>query len=146
MGTVTSYDMAGIQSALGGSNPISLSEYYRGGPYVPTSRTVTTRDPTSGEYYNAANWFWRNYIGVGSNVYWNGAGGFFVTPTAPVGATSLVYNGWTYYRGSLRSSDPSYGIYLYGVYRDQSSTVSINTGVPSSGTIAISQLYGAQNP
>ena len=36
-----------IQTEFGGSNPISLNEYYRGGAYVPNS-TTTVSIPTSG--------------------------------------------------------------------------------------------------
>jgi hypothetical protein len=36
----------------------------------------------------------------------------------------------------------------FGIYKITTTggTVSINTGVPSSGQISISQLYGAENP
>jgi hypothetical protein len=43
-GTLTLND---IQNEFGGSNPIGLSEYYRGGTYVPNS-PLTTTIPTSG--------------------------------------------------------------------------------------------------
>lgn len=47
-----------IQSQFGGSNPISLSEYYRGGSYV-TNAPVNNEIPTSGEnsldkFYNSS--------------------------------------------------------------------------------------------
>lgn len=37
-----------IQGEFGGSNPISLSEYYRGGNYVTNGSTSTSSIPTSG--------------------------------------------------------------------------------------------------
>ena len=48
-----------IQTEYGGSSPISLSEYYRGGVYVPSSSTTTTI-PTSGaisvsNFYGTSN-------------------------------------------------------------------------------------------
>lgn len=48
-----------IQTEYGGSNPISLSEYYRGGTYVPNSTTTATI-PTSGaisvsNFYSTSN-------------------------------------------------------------------------------------------
>ena len=66
MGTVASYDMASIQSALGGSNPISLSEYYRGGSYVPATVSGAVREPASGEYNIVSNpgYSW-NYTAYG---------------------------------------------------------------------------------
>ena len=39
--------LANLQAEFGGSNPISLSEYYRGGAYVPNS-SFTSSVPTSG--------------------------------------------------------------------------------------------------
>ena len=40
--------LAQVQSEFGGSNPISMSEYYRGGSYVP-SHGGTTGIPSSGQ-------------------------------------------------------------------------------------------------
>jgi hypothetical protein len=151
MGTVTAYNMANIQSALGGSNPISLSEYYRGGPYVPTTRSSVVREPTSGDYYTWPNnpYTWWEALVLGSPLYsqarWFGTSFNSTSSTT----TSISSGGYTYYRGSYRRSlSDSYGntYYLYGLYRESGSTISINTSVPSSGTISISQLYGAANP
>tara|TARA_R110000868_G_scaffold107277_3_gene293527 strand:- start:54 stop:1052 length:999 start_codon:yes stop_codon:yes gene_type:complete len=55
-GTIT---FAQIQAEFGGSNPISLSEYYRGGSYVPNT-TVNSSIPTSGtitmsNFYSGSN-------------------------------------------------------------------------------------------
>lgn len=44
-GTITLLD---IQNEFGGSNPIGLSEYYRGGTYVPDNNSANTGIPTSG--------------------------------------------------------------------------------------------------
>lgn len=51
--------LSDIQAEFGGSNPISLSEYYRGGSYVPDTPT-NSGVPTSGQislsdFYGAAN-------------------------------------------------------------------------------------------
>jgi hypothetical protein len=151
MGTVTAYNMASIQSALGGSNPISLSEYYRGGPYVPTTASSVVRTPASGDYYDiySANYYYWNgpnpaYAGTGG-IGWNGV---FITSIAS-GVTSYTSGSTTYYRGSFRQI--FYGCcspdtWFWGVYTIGNVSVSINTSVPSSGTISISQLYGARNP
>jgi hypothetical protein len=153
MGTVTQYNMANIQTALGGTNPISLDEYYRGGPFVPTSRTVTVREPSSGDFYNRTSsplYYWNDgvtYSGtvLGFGIYWNGTflGNFSGS------ATSITISGFTYFRGTFFARVATgYGFYddFYGIYRTSTSTVSINTGVPSSGQISISQLFGAENP
>jgi hypothetical protein len=148
MGTVTSRDLANVQAALGGSNPISLNEYYRGGAYVPTTRTVSGREPTSGEYYTFSNpVYFVAYFSAGagrSEWAWSGA---YVYNAG--GNPSTVVSGiYTYYKGSFRGQfNTKAGPELdYGIYRTYSSTTSINTGVPSSGTISLNQLLGAQNP
>ena len=151
MGTVTAYNMANIQSALGGSNPISLSEYYRGGSFVPTTRSTTVREPTSGEYYSWPSnpYTWWEQLYSGSPLYAT-ARWFGTSYNAPsYTSTSVTSGAYTYFRGALqRYLSDSYGngYALYGLYRTSGSTISINTSVPSSGTISISQLYGAENP
>lgn len=46
----TSLSFSALQAEFGGSNPISLSEYYRGGPYVPSGTTSAYGTiPTSGQ-------------------------------------------------------------------------------------------------
>jgi hypothetical protein len=152
MGTVTQYNLANVQAALGGANPISMSEYYRGGPYVPVNRTVgyTAREPASGDtfitYPNTTDWAETSdgyYV-----VRWYGTQIF----TGFVGPTSYTRSGVTYFRGTYRfqstGSKSNVVTYFYGIYRTYPSSYqqAINTGVPSSGTISISQLYGAANP
>lgn len=46
----TNIGMSHIQTEFGGANPVSMSEYYAGGTYVPTGQTnnVPTAVPTSG--------------------------------------------------------------------------------------------------
>lgn len=147
MGTVTQANLANVRDALGGTNPVSMSQYYRGGPRVPATRTVITRDPPSGEYYSLSGTvrYWRNYFGAGfsdvqGSAFGLGAGG-------PANATSLTAGGWTFFRGTLRVSNADgYPLNLHAVWRQQSSTTNINTGVPASGQISISQLVGAENP
>ena len=163
MGAVTLYTLANIQTALGGVNPISMSEYYRGGSYVPTTRasTTTLREPASGQYYTLVdngpnNMVWTQIetgpTGVGwnsVNVYADGGGGGQGLPAL---GTSYTTGGYTYYRGTLMRVEPPSqyfpGSSIYGIYRTSivASSVQINTGVPASGTISISQLYGAENP
>lgn len=161
MGTVTQYNLANVQSALGGSNPISMSEYYRGGPYVPTSRTVYNYEPSSGYYYyrgqSGLYYFWFcQYGGYSANpvtgpyiqVAWDPDIVRYQSFNSYV--SSVTVGGYTYERGPVQETvyDSTYGVTYsyYSVRRYTVSTQSINTGVPSSGTISISQLYGAQNP
>lgn len=141
MGTVTQYNLANVQAALGGSNPISMSEYYRGGAYVPSTRTVsyTAREPASGSYFQSTVYSWEfpSKSDGNTRVRWAGsvvfaAGGYF---------TSVTVGSITYYSAGGTSG-------VVGVYRTYPASYqeSINTGVPSGGAISISQLYGAVNP
>jgi hypothetical protein len=165
MGTVTQYNLANVQSALGGSNPISMSEYYRGGAYMPTTRTVTQNlNGSEGPLFVPGNPK-RNWVIVANTAYlawfgtYNGSTpntGIFVG-VSPGNITSYynaTYSTGTYYRGPFQynsynsyygGQDANYAISRSGAYT-LVSTQSINTGVPSSGAIAISQLYGAANP
>ena len=76
-----------IQGEFGGSNPISLSEYYAGGGLVPPGTTGTYGAvPSSGEisiqnFYGTAN------FSPSTNTYTTGTG---VTETVPSGATSCA--------------------------------------------------------
>ena len=89
-----------------------------------------------------------------TNIFWGYNGstdpytGLLYTVEGNTTITSYTAGGYTYYRGTLGFSISSklFSSFYYGVYREGSSTVSINTGVPSSGTISIANLYGAENP
>ena len=79
-----------IQAEFGGSNPISLSEYYRNGPYttsnntgVPTSGTIDL-----GDFYGtvAANTINYEIIGGGGE----GAGGYYNTGNGNAGGSSSL--------------------------------------------------------
>jgi hypothetical protein len=152
MGTVTQYNLANVQAALGGANPISMSEYYRGGAYVPANRTVgyTAREPASGDSFitwpNTTDWAeTSDGYSVGR---WYGTNVF----TGVIGPTSYTVSGVTYFKGTYKfqttGSKSNQVTWFYGIYRTYPSSYqqAINTGVPSSGTISISQLYGAANP
>ena len=166
-----------VQAVMGGANPISLSEYYRGGAYVPATKSVSTTvyEPTSGYYYTTTgglgsgnpNSFWwldamvsgPTYPPIGYDPAIAGIRWFGTYISYNVGnryTTSYTSGGYTYERGPYQvaysSSDGLYGPYhtteYYSVRRwyVSTSTISINTGVPSSGTISLSNLYGAEKP
>jgi hypothetical protein len=44
--TNTQVSLSSIQTEFGGSNPISMSEYYRGGAYVPSNQPTSLTDGT----------------------------------------------------------------------------------------------------
>lgn len=125
-----------LQSRFGGSNPIYFSEYYRNGSYVDGTGSVTT---TLGPSYSANNTYWY-YVGSTLSLYWSGSSVYQAShSTQP---TSITTGGYTYTRGSYHSSN-DYGAFYY-ISRSQTTTSSINTGIPTSGTISLNQFYGAQ--
>lgn len=132
-----------LQNEYGGSSPISLSEYYRNGAYVPNSITSTVREPSSGEYYTNGSYMWVCYAGTANEtilLYWAGA-----DLGAPYGFyTSVTIGGYTYYRGSFRETTKIPSWDYYGIYRTSSSTIYVNQSVPTSGTISLSNFYGGR--
>lgn len=142
--------LANLQSVMGGSNPISLSEYYRGGAYTPTTVSVTNRDPASGFYYSLWSYVWYDSSESGNyyDLYFGGRLGV----TFSQNVTTYTVGGYTYYRGSLMGANYYSGGYAssgftlryYGIARTWVTSTTVNTGVPSSGTIRLSNFFGAQ--
>jgi hypothetical protein len=124
-----------VQSEFGGSNPISMSEYYRGGSYVPTTG--------SGSYssYQANLQSPQYYFTNHGIVVWNGS----QVANVSAGSTSATAGGYTYQRGSLYTTiSGKYSSTSYYYVRRGTAATSINTGIPSSGTISMNQFYGGQ--
>lgn len=141
--------LANLQGEYGGSNPISLSEYYRNGPYVPNSITTGTivREPSSGEYgtlYNG-DYAWLEQYGT-IMINWATVQVYNAASTA----TSITVGSYTYYRGTyLGDVTDAKGMFLfsqYAIYRTSgsSTTIYVNQNVPTSGTISLSQFYGGR--
>lgn len=160
-----------IRNMFGGPSSPALSNYYRGGAYIPSQKTVnvTVSEPASGSYYS-----WN----TSNNTAWAIDGGS--DPSATSGSYQLIWwfsslqsQGWTpsptylpnpgtvyssytigpytYYRGYVGfAGRDEYGYWsvFWSIYRTylSSSTVNINTNVPSSGPISLSQFYGAEKP
>jgi hypothetical protein len=144
-GALSINDIAGV---MGGTAPHSLSEYYRGGGLVPSTKTVTTTEGPSyaisgADYY----WSWNNlndYVFIwwaDVRVYLGYLGASTVTVTI---------GDYTYTRGTIRVTlylkNPEREEYQGEVSRSSSTTVNINGSVPTSGQISISNLYGAEKP
>lgn len=84
-----SISLSEIQTEFGGSNPISLSEYYRGGGYISTPPSWNGNVPASGaisigQFYGTAKYY------TGSAT-WNGAAN--TTWTAPAWVESVKVSG-----------------------------------------------------
>ena len=129
-----------IQSEFGGSNPISMSEYYRNGSNVPS--TITGNAGSWSSYVgNTSSYYWSNlYILVWNSSQisstWNGSGTF-------------TSGGYDYQRESTyftSTYDKFAGtIFYYRVRRRTSgSTFTVNSNVPTSGTISMSNFYGGR--
>ena len=165
-GTRPSISFSQLQAEFGGSNPISLSEYYRGGG--PASQG-TARVPN---YYTAqvAQYVARTYsadnlvqqanggpFGVAQVWRFNavnimaGAGNFS-TLSSSQNSTDFAYK-----RGALQSSvttpaDPKTGAAAYTTfyyvlerYQYVSTVIYVNQGVPTSGTISLLQFYNTRD-
>tara|TARA_R110000787_G_C13358422_1_gene439826 strand:- start:63 stop:503 length:441 start_codon:yes stop_codon:yes gene_type:complete len=132
-----------LQNEFGGSHPISMSEYYRGGPYVPTT-VGGAAGAYTGYSGNTTTYYWAI---TGSNAEIKWAGAYKGSTTS---ATNATFSGYEYNKGSYTATvvngkgipDTLY----YKVRRRTTSTsVTVNTGIPASGTISISQHYGGRN-
>lgn len=127
-----------VQSEYGGSNPISMSEYYRGGSYVPSSNVGSY----SSYQANASTYYWADVGNSGTvTIEWNNS----VVANFTSSATTYITGGYEYQKGTLFSSSsggkggPT--TYYYRVRR-RTNSGSINTNVPTSGSISMNDFYG----
>ena len=130
-----------LQDEFGGSNPIRINEYYRGGVYVPS-----TGSTIEGPEYSLASpiYGWAAQVGEPYQVllYWNDALVYFFFDVPPLSSNAITsYNGYS--RGSYRSTQSFEGSNYYVFQISRSTSVNINTNVPSSGTISLDDFYGA---
>jgi hypothetical protein len=143
--------LSDIQNEYGGVNPISASEYYRGGSYVPNNvSTTTTVD--SGWQYVGGNQLrrWQNYSGTGNynftRVYYYP---FYKQINNSPNLTSYTSGNTTYYRGNVVNSnyhDPGYYVYYRRIKRVSQETTqeAVNQNVPTSGTVSLTNYYGGR--
>jgi hypothetical protein len=153
-GTISIND---LRVEFGDSGSSSLSEFYRGGGLVPATRTTstTTYEPSSTTYeYSLVSplygWVQDESSPFTIYLYWNDVQ-LVQFSDSSFGATSSYTHtdGWTY----IRTANPSAtGINLgniivsvFPIRRQKTTTTvtNINTGVPTSGTISLSNFYGA---
>ena len=143
--------LANLQSEYGGSNPISMSEYYRNGGLVPNSISSTGPGSYTSYQYSRNSTDWNVFV-FGS-INWGGSS--IVSNSLNIGSstTSFSTGGFDYQRGSFQETVTSGSGKLtstvnhYSVRRRQSSvttTTSVNQSVPTSGQISLSQFYGGR--
>lgn len=157
--------ISNIKTLFGGPTSPSLSNYYRGSSYIPSTKTVdaTVYEPPNGNTFLGvtpkltAGYWWIGglYQAVwftfnAKTLWWDGV---ILMSNIPESTTTVTIGAYTYYRGTdtAYSNFNMSGYYWeYGYYVRRTSggsvTVSINTGIPSSGTIRLSQFYGAEKP
>lgn len=136
-----SFDDLRTQLGPGGSaTNVALGDYYRGGSYVPTTGVVGPNYSLTSPFYY---WVNNSYYGtiIDSEIWWNGT----LIQQGALTGTSYVDGSDTYTRptGSSYSTGTPDDFYEYYTV---SKTSPKNTGVPSSGTISLGDLYGASNP
>lgn len=158
--------ISNIKNLFGGPTSPSLSNYYRGGSYIPSTKTVSTiaYEPPDGNTFlglvpsseSGYWWIYSMYKGVWfirnngtSVIWWNDV----MLIDGTISGTSWTSGAYTYYAGSQMDSNFSTSCYCYLWYAYKirrttggSVTVNINTGIPSSGTIKLSQFYNAEKP
>lgn len=148
-----------LQNEFGGSNPISISEYYRGGGLVPatTTTSTTTYEPgpgTSNYYYSLTSplygWVEDEYFPHTVYIYWNDSVITTFDQNYQGEISQDTYGGWTYFRFSIPTATgvnigdgTTYSVYQIRRQQTTTTTIDINTGVPTSGTISLSDFYGA---
>lgn len=127
-----------VQAEYGGSNPIRMSEYYRNGSYVPSSNVGSY----SSYQANVNSYYWADVDNSGTvTIEWNNS----VVANFTSSATTYITGGYEYQKGTLFSSSgggkggPT--TYYYRVRR-RTNSGSINTNVPTSGSISMNDFYG----
>lgn len=136
---------ADIQNEYGGSNPISLSEYYKDGSYVPSS--IFALGTMSNEIYQlGVYWcFWNDTSAGGNGFYqfeWNNSvirQGY--SSSRPSYTDS---GGYRYWFGSLQSNNVSGYQDWHAIKRQTAGNVTVNSNVPTSGTLSLSNHYGGR--
>jgi hypothetical protein len=114
-----------------------LTQYYRGAGYVPASKTV--REPSSGENQNLYAYLFEDNSGTSATyVRWNNV----LIAVVAYGTSAVTSGIYTYYRGSLFATSGLDN--YYGIYREYSQN--INTGIPTSGQLILTQFLGAEKP
>jgi len=131
-GNGTPIALSEIQTTFGGANPISMSEYYRGGAYV-TDNNVNV--PTNLFTITSASWSASVAII-----------GISVSTVIPVG-TSIVIAGMTPsgYNGTYTVTVSSAGTFRYAKATDPGVATVFGTTTTATGTfpIAVGNFYGA---
>jgi hypothetical protein len=135
--------LAQVQTEFDGANPIGMNEYYKNGSYVP-STVGSAAGSWSGFFGHAYTYFWQTGGGYPTTIKWDN-----VQKASGSYGTTVTAGGYQYEKGTLFTTlelpgDPI--TYYYRVRRRvAASSTSVNTSVPASGTISMSNFYGGRN-
>lgn len=144
-----------IKNLFGGPGSPSMANYYRGGAYIPATKPVTVFEPSGGGFTysgspydgNPATQWAHNDTGAdkynftygSTSLFWAGTN---VANFADINATSFTTGGFTYHK----EPGANWASFRWRIRRTSTTNQNINTGIPSSGTISLSQFYGAEKP
>jgi hypothetical protein len=147
-----------MQTEFGGANPISLSEYYKNGSYVPS--TVGGAAGSWSSYTTNTNYYYnmQNITNIGVNywiVYANGSQTALGTNLTLDSNNRVVIGTYEYERaataytfyvpsGKTSAGQDSYFSYHYR-RRTASTSVTVNANIPTSGVISMNNMYGGRN-
>ena len=130
-----------VQSEFGGSNPMGMNEYYRGGSFVGTVGSFTSYqyDLTAPDRYY---WVFADVSGNDTTIFWNNSA--VASFNGNAGTTSHTTGGFEYNRGTLQLTEGGGFAPLVRYYQVRRRATGINSSVPTSGTISMDDFYGGQ--
>jgi hypothetical protein len=118
----TNVDLAEIQSLFGGTNPISLSEYYNANPNIPSSGTISLAD-----FKSQDKWYISDDSDINNPV--NGYNHYVTSSTYDLySASKLVINRPC--RIVFKAISDDDGILFYGIYKNNQ-VLQTNIGEPT---------------
>ena len=139
--TTGAISLSDVQSEFGGSNPISMSEYYRGGSHVGSVGSYSSYqyDLTAPDRYY---WIFLDVGGNDTSIFWNDV--VVANFDGNSGTTSHTAGGFEYNRGTLQHTESGQFQPTVRYYQVRRRATGINSSVPTSGTISMDDFYGGQ--
>ena len=168
--TSGSISLSELASEFGGSAPHSLSEYYRGGANVPETVTTGvaagsyssffydfTAHPTDVFSFTSTMFYW--FVqGTSALVIWGGVQKTSSPMSSSLLTSFVATDGFEYNRGtqitSVQSAPERHAVsgfpFPMSTFRVRrrtagtSTTTTVNTGIPSSGQVSLTDYYGGR--
>jgi hypothetical protein len=137
--------LADLAAEYGGSAPHSMSEYYRSGAYVSANQTnyyTAYQRPRTNSNTYLGNVEFEDYSWNRMQAYWSGSR---IRDASGSHFPSFTQGNYTYFKDGRRAGHGNNWQNYLGRYYTASTTTSVNTNVPSSGQVSITQYYGQGN-